>query len=105
MVIQQSPGTPEKRLSFLFNYHGTLRPSTVVFFNVTRSGGTKNANQRGKATDTKAASVDVTRAVRPHTAHGTRATDIGGEVSASQGAFGEGGEAAPVVAGARGMIR
>ncbi|CAM9584936.1 unnamed protein product, partial [Ectocarpus sp. 12 AP-2014] len=62
-------------------------------------GGTKNANQREKATNTKTASV------RPHTAHGTRATDIGGEVSASQGAFGEGGKAAPVVAGARGMIR
>ncbi|CAM9198370.1 unnamed protein product [Ectocarpus sp. 13 AM-2016] len=68
-------------------------------------GGTRNANQRAKATNTKTASVDVTRTVRPHTAHGNRATDIGGEVSASQGAFGEGGEAAPVVAGARGMIR
>lgn len=43
--------------------------------------------------------------MRPHTAHGARTTDVGGEVFSSHGVAGDGGEAAPVVAGARGMMR
>lgn len=45
------------------------------------------------------------RTVRPHTAHGTRSIDASAEVFASPGAFLGGGEAAPVVAGARGVMR
>lgn len=45
------------------------------------------------------------KVVRPHTAHGVRNADIGGEAFSPQGATKDGGEAAPVVAGARGVMR
>lgn len=70
------------------------------------SGNVQIANRRWSGTSTQSASADITnKAVRPHTAHGARTADIGGEGFSSQGAVGDDGEAAPVVAGARGMMR
>lgn len=60
--------------------------------------------QRWSGVVTKSADT-ATRTVRPHTAHGTRSIDASAEVFASPGAFRGGGDAAPVVAGARGVMR
>lgn len=62
--------------------------------------------RRWECPESTSESVEVTaQAVRPHTAHGIRATSGLVEVLSSQAASGWGGEASPVVAGARGMMR
>lgn len=86
----------------LLTYSLTLIP--IIFEHI--SGNAQIANRLWSGTSTQSASADITnKAVRPHTAHGARTADISGEGFSSRGAAGDGDEAAPVVAGARGMMR
>lgn len=84
-----------------------LSATELVFsFNLTCPGSSQISNRRWSGASTQSASVDVTtKVVRPHTAHGARTTDVDGEVFSPQGTAGGGKEAAPVVAGARGVMR
>lgn len=73
---------------------------------VRTAGDVSSPDVRWTGVVTSSTSTDAAvRIARPHTAHGTRSSEVSGEISVVQGASGAGGEAAPVVAGARGVMR
>eukprot|EP00752_Nemacystus_decipiens_P015070 g13425.t1 len=88
----------------------TIRGSPISLDRPTASddtgteGNVQISNRRWSGTSAHPASGETAnKAVRPHTAHGARTADPSGEGLSSHGAARD--EAAPVVAGARGMMR
>lgn len=69
-----------------------------------RGGASRSPSRRRGGVVTKSTDI-ATRAIRPHTAHGTRSNDANAEVSAANGDSRAGCKVDPVVAGARGMMR
>lgn len=79
---------------------GAHRAHEILVF----AGASRSPSRRRGGVVTKSTDI-ATRAIRPHTAHGTRSNDANAEVSAANGDSRAGCKVDPVVAGARGMMR